>query len=382
MGFKCGIIGLPNVGKSTLFNALTQSTLAEAANYPFCTIDPNIGNVIIPDNRLEQLANLAKSKNIVPNQIQFVDIAGLVSGASKGEGLGNQFLSHIREVDAILHVLRCFENSEITHVNSKINAIDDKEIIDTELILADLNSLEKQMENFKKKIRTDDKDLKKQFLFMEKIHEHLSIGNKLSEIKDFSTDEIEFLNKLHLITSKPEMYVCNVSENDINVGNRHTQKLKDIVKDPENKIILISTLIESELSQLNDNDKNDFLSDLGIQETGLSKLIKAGYNLLDLITFFTVGPKEARAWTLKNGLKASKAAGKIHTDIEKGFIRAETISTTDYLHYKGEQGVKEAGKLRIEGAEYIVEDGDILILDLIFNWDKDLFYDKFCKVKN
>lgn len=359
MGFKCGIIGLPNVGKSTLFNALTQSTLAEAANYPFCTIDPNVGNVIVPDHRLDQLANLAKSKNIVPNQIQFVDIAGLVSGASKGEGLGNQFLSHIREVDAILHVLRCFDNSDITHVNSKINAIDDKEIIDTELILADLNSLEKQMENFKKKIRADDKDLKKQFLFMEKIHEHLSVGDKLNELKDFSVNETEFLKKLHLITSKPELYVCNVSENDINVGNYHTQSLQGIIKDPGDKIILISTLIESEISQLNENDKKEFLLDLGILETGLSKLIKAGYNLLDLITFFTVGPKEARAWTLKNGLKASKAAGKIHTDIERGFIRAETMSTTDYLNYKGEQGVKEAGKLRIEGAEYIVEDGDI-----------------------
>ena len=359
MGFKCGIIGLPNVGKSTLFNALTQSTLAEAANYPFCTIEPNVGNVIVPDLRLNQLANLAKSKTIIPNQIQFVDIAGLVSGASKGEGLGNQFLSHIREVDAILHVLRCFENSEITHVNAKINAIDDKGIIDTELILADLNSLEKQMENLKKKIRTDDKDLKKQFLFMEKIHEHLSIGNKLNELKNFDADEKDFLSKLHLITSKPELYVCNVSEEDINLGNQHTRDLKSIIKDPTNKIILISTLIESEISQLNEKDKNEFLLDLGIKETGLSKLIKAGYNLLDLITFFTVGPKEARAWTLKKGLKASKAAGKIHTDIERGFIRAETISTTDYLSYKGEQGVKEAGKLRIEGAEYVVKDGDI-----------------------
>ena len=359
MGFKCGIIGLPNVGKSTLFNALTETTLAEAANYPFCTIEPNIGNVLVPDERLNKLSKLANSKNVIPNQIQFVDIAGLVKGASKGEGLGNQFLSHIREVDAILHVLRCFESSEITHVNTKINPIDDKKIIDTELILADLFSLEKQMNNFKKKIRFEDKELKNQLAFMEKIHEQLSIGKKLNELKIFSVNEKELLKKLHLITSKPELFVCNVSEDDLKKGNNLTEEFKKIVGNVPNKIILISTLIESEISQLNEQDKKEFLIELGIKETGLSKLIRAGYDLLNLITFFTVGPKEARAWTLKKGLQASKAAGKIHTDIERGFIRAETISTQDYLEFKGDQGVKEAGRLRIEGADYIVQDGDI-----------------------
>ena len=359
MGFKCGIVGLPNVGKSTLFNALTQTTLAEAANYPFCTIEPNIGNVIVPDERLYKLAKIAGSKNIIPTQIKFVDIAGLVKGASKGEGLGNQFLSHIREVDAILHVLRCFENKEITHVNNKIDPISDKETIDTELILSDLNSLEKQMNNLRKKIRTEDKELKYQYTVMEKIYGFLSEGKKINEMSNLNDKEKEIVNKLFLITSKPELFVCNVSENDLDKGNEFTKELEKKTINTNNKIIYISTLIESEISQLDDEDKIEFIKDLGLTETGLSRLIKAGYNLLELITFFTVGPKEARAWTIENGFPASRAAGKIHSDIEKGFIRAETISTFDYLQHQGEVGAKDSGKLRIEGAEYIVQDGDI-----------------------
>ena len=359
MGFKCGIVGLPNVGKSTLFNALTQTTSAEAANYPFCTIEPNVGNVIVPDDRLDKLAKIAVSKNIIPTQIQFVDIAGLVKGASKGEGLGNQFLSHIREVDAILHVLRCFEDKEITHVNNNIDPISDKEIIDTELILSDLNSLEKQMNNLKKKIRTEDKELKYQYGVMEKLYKALSDGKKINELLDINEKEKEIIKKLFLITSKPELFVCNVSENDLSNGNNFTKELETKFVNKNNKIIYISTLIEAEISQLDDDDKIEFIKDLGISETGLSRLIKAGYTLLELITFFTIGPKEARAWTIEKGIQASKAAGKIHTDIEKGFIRAETISTTDYLSCQGEAGAKESGKLRIEGADYIVKDGDI-----------------------
>ena len=359
MGFKCGIVGLPNVGKSTLFNALTQTTSAEAANYPFCTIEPNVGNVIVPDDRLDKLAKIAESKNIIPTQIQFVDIAGLVKGASKGEGLGNQFLSHIREVDAILHVLRCFEDKEITHVNNNIDPISDKEIIDTELILSDLNSLEKQMNNLKKKIRTEDKELKYQYGVMEKLYKALSDGKKINELLDINEKEKEIIKKLFLITSKPELFVCNVSESDLVNGNNFTKELETKFGNTNSKIIYISTLIESEISQLDDEDKIEFIKDLGISETGLSRLIKAGYNLLELITFFTVGPKEARAWTIEKGIQASKAAGKIHTDIEKGFIRAETISTIDYLNCQGEAGAKESGKLRIEGADYIVKDGDI-----------------------
>tara|TARA_E500000178_G_scaffold308270_1_gene321789 strand:+ start:1233 stop:2333 length:1101 start_codon:yes stop_codon:yes gene_type:complete len=359
MGFKCGIVGLPNVGKSTLFNALTQTTSAEAANYPFCTIEPNVGNVIVPDERLYKLAKIAESKNIIPTQIQFVDIAGLVSGASKGEGLGNQFLSHIREVDAILHVLRCFEDKEITHINNQINPIQDKEIIDTELILSDLNSLEKQMTNLRKKIRSDDKELKFQYSTMEKIYESLSNGKKLNEISDLNENESEIIKKLFLITSKPELFVCNVSENDLIVGNKFTKEVEKKVGNSSSKIIYISTLIESEISQLDENDKIEFIKDLGLSETGLSRLIKSGYNLLELITFFTIGPKEARAWTIQNGIQALKAAGKIHSDIERGFIRAETISTDDYLNFNGETGTKDAGKLRIEGSDYIVQDGDI-----------------------
>ena len=359
MGFKCGIIGLPNVGKSTLFNALTETAQADAENYPFCTIEPNIGNVVVPDKRLKKLAEISKSKNIIPAQMQFVDIAGLVEGASKGEGLGNQFLSHIREVDSILHVLRCFENTKISHVYDIVDPIHDAEIIETELILADLTSLEKQISNLKKKIRNDDIEPKKNYDLIKKLLKYLSNGISIRKIKNLTDEERSNLRDLNLLTSKPQLYVCNVSEEHTNLGNHFTQEVIRKFRDENTKILFISSLIESEISALNENEKNDFIRELGFNETGLSKLIKSGYELLNLITFFTSGEKETRAWTLKKGLRAPQAAGKIHSDFEKGFIRAETISYDDYIKFEGEQGSKEAGKLRVEGSDYLVKDGDI-----------------------
>ena len=359
MGFKCGIVGLPNVGKSTLFNALTASTSAEAANYPFCTIEPNIGNVIVPDKRLDKLADICNSKNRFPTYMQFVDIAGLVKGASKGEGLGNKFLSHIREVDAVIHVLRCFKDTNITHVTEQIDPLHDIEIIETELILSDISTLEKQLQNQKKKIRGNDPNISRLNALIHKIIDHLGKGEKALTIKNLNTEEIENMKELNLLSNKPQIYVCNVSEDEIVSGNIYTKQIKDYFSHEKVRIINISSLIESEISILDNDDKIDFLNNIGLEETGLAKLIRYGYEFLDLITFFTAGYKETKAWTIKKGLTAPKAAGKIHSDFEKGFIRAETISYNDYIKFNGEQGAKDAGKLRIEGSDYFVEDGDI-----------------------
>ncbi len=358
MGFKCGIVGLPNVGKSTLFNALTETSSAEAANYPFCTIEPNSGIVSVPDERLILLSNLVHSQKVIPAQMQFVDIAGLVSGASKGEGLGNKFLSHIREVDAIIHVVRCFENTDITHVENSINPLRDAEIIDTELMLADLESLERQTQNLSKKARSNDADAKNDLGLMEKLSRFLSDGMPI-RLVDLTNEEIKKIKTFNLLTSKPVLYACNVNENDAFNGNDYTKNIFNKAKTEMCEAIIISGSIESEIAILDETEKKEFLKDLNLEETGLNRLIRTGFNLLDLITFFTVGPKETRAWTIKNNSTAPEAAGIIHTDFQKGFIRAETISCDDYLNFKSEQAAKDAGRMRIEGADYIVKDGDV-----------------------
>ena len=358
MGFKCGIIGLPNVGKSTLFNALTETASAEAANYPFCTIEPNTGIVSVPDKRLIELSNLAKSQKIIPAQMQFVDIAGLVSGASKGEGLGNKFLSHIREVDAIIHVLRCFEDPDITHVENNINPLRDAEIIETELMLADIESLDRQIQNLTKKAKTNDQEAKSDLLLMNELYALLSEGKPI-RLGNFTDEKVKQYKSFNLLTSKPILYVCNVDENDAASGNGFTKNIYEKAKNENCEAVIISGSIEAEIALLEYNEKTDFLRDLNLEESGLSRLIKAGFSLLDLITFFTIGPKEARAWTLKKNSTAPRAAGVIHTDFEKGFIRAETISCDDYLKYKSEQAAKDAGRVRIEGADYLVKDGDV-----------------------
>ncbi len=358
MGFKCGIVGLPNVGKSTLFNALTETSSAEAANYPFCTIEPNSGIVSVPDKRLTSLSNLAKSQKVIPAQMKFVDIAGLVSGASKGEGLGNKFLSHIREVDAIIHVVRCFENSDITHVNNSINPLRDCEIIDTELMLADLESLERQTQNLSKKARSNDTNIKNDLELMKKLSKFLSDGVPIRLI-ELSDEEIKKIKTFNLLTSKPVLYACNVNEDDASNGNDFTKNIFVKAKSENCDTIIISGSIESEIAMLDETEKKEFLKDLDLHESGLNRLIRTGFNLLDLITFFTVGPKETRAWTIKNNSTAPEAAGIIHTDFQKGFIRAETISYNDYLNFKSEQAVKDAGRMRVEGADYIVKDGDV-----------------------
>ena len=358
MGFKCGIVGLPNVGKSTLFNALTETSSAEAANYPFCTIEPNSGIVSVPDIRLNLLSNLAKSHKTIPAQMQFVDIAGLVSGASKGEGLGNKFLSHIREVDAIIHVVRCFENTDITHVDNSINPLRDTETIDTELMLADLESLERQTQNLSKKAKSNDIEAKNDLVLMRKLTEFLSDGIqlRLANLTDVEKTRIKAFN---LLTSKPVLYACNVSEDDASSGNNFTKNIFDKAKSENCDTIIISGSIESEIAILEETEKKEFLKDLNLEESGLNRLIRTGFSLLDLITFFTVGPKETRAWTIKNNSTAPEAAGIIHTDFQKGFIRAETISYDDYLNFKSEQAAKDAGRMRVEGADYIVKDGDV-----------------------
>ncbi|MCH1558756.1 MAG: redox-regulated ATPase YchF [Alphaproteobacteria bacterium] len=358
MGFKCGIVGLPNVGKSTLFNALTETATAEAANYPFCTIEPNTGIVAVPDKRLKKLSELANSQKVIPAQMQFVDIAGLVSGASKGEGLGNKFLSHIREVDAIIHVLRCFEDTEITHVENTIDPLRDSEIIETELMLADLDSLDKQIQNLSKKAKSNDSDAKKDLALMQNLHVLLSDGKPIRSA-DFDKDKLKKIKTFNLLTSKPVLYVCNVSEEDAVLGNKFSKIIFDKAIQENCVSVIISGAIESEIALLNDEEKNEFLADLNLKESGLNRLIRKGFDLLGLLTFFTIGPKEARAWTLKKDSTAPEAAGAIHTDFQKGFIRAETISYDDYLNYKSEQAVKDSGRMRVEGSDYVVQDGDI-----------------------
>lgn len=358
MGFNCGIVGLPNVGKSTLFNALTATAAAESANYPFCTIEPNIGRIVVPDNRLFQLAKLANSQNIIPTQLEFVDIAGIVKGASSGEGLGNKFLSHIRETDAILHVVRCFDNDDITHVSGKIDPISDIDTIETELLLADLESVEARIPNLEKKAKSGDKSSKETLEVLLKVYEVLKSG-RLAIETDVSIDQKNTLKQLQLITTKPMMYICNVSENDVVSGNEYTASV--IEKAKGKPVVIVSAAIEADIAILDSNeDKQEFLKELGLSMTGLDKVIKQGYDLLDLITYFTVGPKESRAWTIKKGTKAPGAAGVIHTDFERGFICAETVTWQDYLNCGGEQLAKQQGKLRLEGKDYIVQDGDVM----------------------
>ncbi|MEI7669094.1 MAG: redox-regulated ATPase YchF [Pseudomonadota bacterium] len=358
MGFNCGIVGLPNVGKSTLFNALLATQTAEAANYPFCTIEPNIGKVSVPDERIEKLAKIANSAQIIPTQLEFVDIAGLVRGASKGEGLGNQFLSHIREVDAIIYMLRCFEDGDITHVEGRISPLDDAEIIETELVLADMESVEKRIANLQKKGKSD-KDSKEQAEIMEKLGKILAEGKPARSYVPIDDNERKIIKNFQLLTTKPALYVCNVEEASAASGNNFSREVQAKIKDAP--VVVVSARIESEVAQLaSEDDKKEFLGALGLEETGLAQVIRAGFSMLELITYFTIGPKEARAWNIKKGQTAPQAAGVIHTDFEKGFIRAETIAYTDYIALNGEQGAKEAGKLRLEGKEYIVQDGDVL----------------------
>lgn len=359
MGFKCGIVGLPNVGKSTLFNALTRTAAAQAANFPFCTIEPNVGDVAVPDPRLDTLAKIAASKNIIPTRLTFVDIAGLVKGASKGEGLGNQFLANIREVDAVAHVLRCFEDDDITHVEGRVNPVEDAKTIETELMLADLESLEKRLVNIAKKIKAGDKEAKHSADLMERAKEMLEDGKPVRDA-NINAEDRKAWDMLQLLSAKPLLYVCNVEEGAAATGNTHSQAVEAMARDQGAAAVVISAAIEEEISQLEDDERAEFLRDMNLEEAGLNRLIRTGYDLLDLITYFTVGPKEARAWTIPQGLRAPQAAGVIHGDFEKGFIRSETIAYADYVEQNGENGAKDAGKMRLEGKDYIVQDGDVM----------------------
>jgi len=359
MGFKCGIVGLPNVGKSTLFNALTETAAAQAANYPFCTIEPNVGEVAVPDPRLDKLAGIAKSVEIIPTRLTFVDIAGLVRGASKGEGLGNQFLAAIREVDAIAHVVRCFEDSDITHVEGKIDPIADIETIETELMLADLDSLEKRIDPLEKKAKGGDKEARETVDLMRRTLVLLREGKPARGLERKPEEEKAF-HMLGLMTSLPVLYVCNVEEASAANGNEFSRRVEQRAKQEGAGAVIISAKIESEIAVLPPAERTDYLEAVGLMEPGLNRLIRAGYDLLHLITYFTAGPKETRAWTITKGTKAPQAAGVIHTDFEKGFIRAETIAYDDYVATGGEAGARDAGKMRLEGKEYVVADGDVM----------------------
>ena len=359
MGFKCGIVGLPNVGKSTLFNALTQTATAQAANYPFCTIEPNVGEVAVPDLRLDALSKISKSAQLIPTRLTFVDIAGLVRGASKGEGLGNQFLSHIREVDAVAYVVRCFDDGDITHVENRIDPVADAETVETELMLSDLDSLERRLPAVEKKAKQGDKESKIQADVMQAALVMLREGKPARLVK-VTDEQLPVFEQLQLLTSKPVVYVANVDEGAAATGNAYTKRVEERAKSEGAAFVVISAKIESELAQLNAEERVDFLSTLGLEEPGLNRLIRAGYSLLRLITFFTVGPKEARAWTVHAGARAPQAAGVIHTDFERGFIRAETIAYEDYIACQGEAGARDAGKLRLEGKDYVVKDGDVM----------------------
>ncbi len=361
MGFRCGIVGLPNVGKSTLFNALTETAAAQAANYPFCTIEPNVGRVAVPDPRLDRIAEIAKSAQEIETQIEFVDIAGLVRGASQGEGLGNQFLANIREVDAIVHVLRCFEGGDVTHVEGRVDPIADAETVETELMLADLDSLERRVPNLVKKAQQGDKEAKVEASVLGQALELLKASKPARLTQPRDAEEDKALKRAQLLTAKPILYVCNVDEGDASTGNALSQRVAAKAEAEGAVSVVISAAIEAEIATLPDDEREAFLADLGLQETGLNRMIHAAYQLLGLITFYTAGPKEARAWTVHKGAKAPEAAGEIHSDFERGFIRAETIAYDDFVACGGEAGARDAGKLRSEGKEYVVHDGDVLL---------------------
>lgn len=359
MGFKMGIVGLPNVGKSTLFNALTKTAAAQAANFPFCTIEPNVGEVSVPDSRLDKLVAIAGSKQIIPTRMTFVDIAGLVKGASKGEGLGNQFLANIRECDAIAHVVRCFEDGDVTHVEGRVDPVDDAQVIEMELMLADLESIEKRRANLVRKLKGNDKDAIQQDRLLAAAQEMLE-NDKPARDVDVDDDDLKQWKTLALLTQKPILYVCNVEEDNAAKGNAHSAAVAEMAASQGAGSVIISAQIEEEISQLDEDEAEMFLGEMGLEEAGLDRLIKAGYELLQLETYFTVGPKEARAWTIPQGTGAPAAAGVIHGDFEKGFIRAETIAYDDYIACDGENGAKDAGKMRAEGKTYIVQDGDVM----------------------